>query len=91
VLAALSAHYEADLLPKAPWTLDKMPPDLLRRLLRGIVAFEVPVARLEVKRKLSQNRSAADRAGVIAALRQRSDEDSRAIAAKMAELESSGG
>ncbi len=91
VLAALSAHYEADLVPKAPWTLDKMPPDLLRRLLRGIVAFEVPVARLEVKRKLSQNRSAADRAGVIAALRQRSDEDSRTIAAKMAELESSGG
>jgi transcriptional regulator len=91
VLTALSAHYEADLLPKKPWTLDKMPPDLLRKLLRGIVAFEIPVARLAVKRKLSQNRSAADRAGVIAALRQRSDEDSRAIATKMAELESFGG
>jgi transcriptional regulator len=91
VLAALSAHYEEDLLPKKPWTLDKMPPDLLRKLLRGIVAFEIPVARLVVKRKLSQNRSTADRAGVIAALHQRSDEGSHAIAAKMAELESSGG
>lgn len=87
VLAVLSAHYEAGLLPKKPWTLDKMPPDLLRKLLRGIVAFEIPVARLVVKRKLSQNRGASDRAGVIAALGQRSDEGSRLIAAKMSELE----
>ena len=89
VLAALSARFEADLLPKEPWTLDKMPPDLLRKLLRGIVAFEIPVARLEVKRKLSQNRGAADRAGVIAALRERPDEHSRAIAEKMALLDGS--
>jgi transcriptional regulator len=91
VLAALSARYEADLLPKEPWTLDKMPPDLLRKLLRGIVAFEIPVARLEVKRKLSQNRSLADRARVIAALRARPDEASRAIAEKMAALEKAAG
>lgn len=91
LLAALSARYEADLLPKTPWTLAKMPPDLLRKLLRGIVAFEIPVARLEVKRKLSQNRSPADRAGVVAALRQRPDENSRAIAETMAALEKPAG
>lgn len=89
VLAALSARYEADLLPKAPWTLGKLPSDLLRGLLKGIVAFEIPVARLVLKRKLSQNRSPADRAGVIRALQQRPDAGSRAIARLMAALEKS--
>lgn len=89
VLAALSARYEADLLPKKPWTLDKLPADLRRGLLKGIVAFEIPVARLQLKRKLSQNRAAADRAGVIRALGERPDDGSRAIAALMAELERS--
>ena len=37
-------------------------------MLRGIVGFEIPLTRLEAKAKLSQNRSEADRAGVIAAL-----------------------
>ena len=36
--------------------------------LRGIVAFEIPISRLETKAKLNQNKSQADRQGVIAAL-----------------------
>lgn len=42
--------------------------DLKARLLKGIVGFRMPVERLEGKFKLSQNRSAADRLGVIQAL-----------------------
>ncbi len=38
-------------------------------MLRGIVAFEMPIERLEGKLKLSQNRPAADRPGVVQALR----------------------
>ncbi len=34
-------------------------------MLRGIVGFAVPISRLEGKWKMSQNRPAADRAGVV--------------------------
>jgi transcriptional regulator len=51
-----------------PWTMD-LPPDYLRKMLQAIVGFEVPIARIEGKFKLNQNRSAEDRAGVIGALR----------------------
>src|SRR3546814_12467101 len=52
--------------------------DHVERLLGGIVAFVMPIERLDAKFKMSQNRSAADCAGVIVALdrseRTRSDE-----------------
>ena len=35
---------------------------------RGIVGLRLPIARIEGKRKMSQNRSAEDRAGVAAGL-----------------------
>src|SRR5206468_2683175 len=50
-----------------PWPMD-LPDDYLRKMLRGIVAFEIPITRLEGKFKLSQNRSERDRQLVIAAL-----------------------
>src|SRR3546814_2647784 len=42
--------------------------DHVERLLGGIVAFVMPIERLDAKFKMSQNRSAADCAGVIVAL-----------------------
>src|SRR5690349_24196495 len=42
-----------------PWAMD-LPEDYLRKMIRGIVAFEMPITRLEGKFKLSQNRSARD-------------------------------
>ena len=38
-------------------------------MLRGIVGIALPIARLEGKVKMSQNRPAADQAGVIDGLR----------------------
>ena len=52
-------------------------------------AFEIAVDRLEGKIKLSQNRSAEDRRGVVAALEAQMSEDSRAVAALMREIGSS--
>ena len=49
----------------------------------GIVAFTIEITRLEGKRKLSQNRSVADRQGVIDAL-QDGNPDERKVAAAMA-------
>ncbi|MGE8131954.1 FMN-binding negative transcriptional regulator [Methylobacterium sp. NPDC080182] len=51
-----------------PWTVDEAPADFIAAQLRGIVGLRMPIARLEGKRKMSQNRSEADRAGVIAGL-----------------------
>ncbi|MET0482220.1 MAG: FMN-binding negative transcriptional regulator, partial [Aestuariivirgaceae bacterium] len=54
---------------RAPaWTVDDAPEAFIRAQLRGIVGLRIPITRLEGKRKMSQNRSAADRAGVAAGL-----------------------
>jgi transcriptional regulator len=52
----------------APWSMAGQDEKYIRRMLRGIVAFEMPITRLEAKAKLSQNKTDADRQGVIAAL-----------------------
>lgn len=67
-LERLSATMESHLLPKPPWSVGRVKDTTLATLRRQIVAFEIPIARLEGKRKLNQNRSPADRAGVIQAL-----------------------
>jgi len=51
------------------WRLDAQPAEFVAGMLRGIVAFEMPIERLEGKLKLSQNRPASDRPGVVRALR----------------------
>ncbi len=48
-----------------PWSVDDAPADFVRRMLRGIVGVELIVEEWVGKRKLSQNRSAEDRAGVV--------------------------
>ena len=50
------------------WSIDDAPSGFLRGLLKGIVGIEIPIARLEGKWKLSQNRTLADRAGVVEGL-----------------------
>jgi transcriptional regulator len=53
----------------AAWHLGDQPAEFVTGMLRGIVAFELPIDRLEGKLKLSQNRPAADRPGILRALR----------------------
>lgn len=52
-----------------PWTRAKMDAGIFARMLAGIHGFEVPVTAVRDTTKLSQNKPAADRAGVIAGLR----------------------
>lgn len=82
-LAALSARNEAELAPKAPWTLEKMPAETAHAMAKGVVAFEIEIARLEGKAKLSQNRGADDVAGAAAGLRARGRENDLAVAELM--------
>lgn len=58
LLDDLSAHFEARLAPKPPWTTGKMTPARLEALLGGIVAYAAPIERLEGTWKLSQNKPA---------------------------------
>jgi transcriptional regulator len=64
----------------------RVPDDLAEHLERHIVAFELRVESMASKFKLSQNRSAADREGVLRGLRARSDDGSRGILAILEEL-----
>jgi len=71
----------------APWRMEDQPADYLATMLTGIVGFEIAVTRLEGKFKLSQNRPAADRPRIIAALEERGDAEARAVARLMRERE----
>lgn len=68
LLDDLSAQEEARLLPKPPWTRDKMTPGRFEAMTRAIIGARLIVDRLEGTFKLSQNKGEADRAGVVAAL-----------------------
>lgn len=52
----------------APWAVDDAPADFVAQMLGAIVGIEIPLASLVGKFKLSQNRSAADRQGVLQGL-----------------------
>jgi transcriptional regulator len=52
----------------APWAVSDAPAPYINAQLKGIVGLRMPITRIEGKRKLSQNRNAADRAGVAAGL-----------------------
>lgn len=61
-VASLSDAHEA--AREEPWKVADAPTSYVDAMLRAIVGFELSVAVLEGKYKLSQNRDAADRAGV---------------------------
>ena len=51
-----------------PWAVSDAPERFVQGQLKGIVGLRLSVGRFEGKRKMSQNRSAEDRAGVAAGL-----------------------
>ena len=63
-----------------PWHVTDAPDDFIDGMLKGIVGLEIPITRLEGKWKMSQNRNAADRAGVVQGLRAAADGPSVAVA-----------
>lgn len=65
------------------WQLDDEPESFFAGMVRGIVGIEIPVARLEGKFKLSQNRPLPDIDGVIAHLRRLGGDENLALAEAM--------
>ncbi|HWM62290.1 MAG TPA: FMN-binding negative transcriptional regulator [Rhizomicrobium sp.] len=72
-VTALSATHEAG--RENPWAIGDAPASYVDGLLRAIVGFELSIAKLEGKWKLSQNHDAADRAGVREGLLRDDHED----------------
>ncbi|MCG7362526.1 FMN-binding negative transcriptional regulator [Roseomonas sp. ACRSG] len=64
-----------------PWAVTDAPEAFIRAQLKGIVGLRLPIARLEGKRKMSQNRSLEDRVGVAAALAASEQASDRTVAA----------
>ena len=65
------------------WSFESLPDDYVAGMQRGIVAFEIPIDRLEGKAKLSQNRDAVDQGRTRAALAATDDPLARVVAAMM--------
>ena len=63
-----------------PWAVTDAPAAFIKAELNGIIGLRMPISRLEGKRKMSQNRNAADRAGVAAGLANSDSAADRAVA-----------
>jgi transcriptional regulator len=66
LVGRLTERHEAQ--QARPWSVGDAPDDYIQQMLRAIVGIEVPLVSLVGKWKVSQNRSAADRAGTAAGL-----------------------
>lgn len=69
LLASLTRVHEAS-EPK-PWKMADAPRDYLEAMVQAVVGIEIEISTLVGKFKLSQNKEAADRQGVVDALQQR--------------------
>lgn len=67
----LTGHHEAS--QATPWKVSDAPDDYIGKMIDAIVGLEIPIESLVGKLKLSQNRSAEDRAGVLAGLDARAE------------------
>src|ERR1022692_3655987 len=81
IVTRLTEKYERH--REGRWGVEDAPPAYIEGQLRGIVGGEMTVTQVEAKNKLSQNRTAVDRAGVIDGLRATEDGDAQAVAELM--------
>jgi transcriptional regulator len=70
-----------------PWQLSSQPASYLDTMRRGVIAFDMPIERIEGKYKLNQIKSEADRRGTIAGLQSTGDPMSHEVAELMLSLE----
>ena len=52
-----SAFFESRLLPKTPWKTDKMPDDVIERMMRQIVPVRLTITSVDSTWKLAQNKT----------------------------------
>ena len=77
-LRDLVAKYEG--ARATPWRMEDLAPDFYDKLARAIVAFEMPIDRIEGQFKLGQNRPHEDRIGMLEGLDAEGSPDADALA-----------
>ena len=65
------------------WRPDKLPREIFESLMKAVVCFEIPIAQIEGKAKLSQNRPHRDVPGVIKGLQATDRTDNHELAEMM--------
>ncbi len=85
LVTRLTEHQEAQ--RTNPWHVADAPEAYLEKMLAAIVGIEISVRRLDGKWKMSQNRPAPDRAGVISGLRETHDPALAQVAEIVAEAD----
>lgn len=70
-LEDLIAAEEGRRLPKKPWTLERVPQELVEEFRTRIVAFEMPIDRIDAIVKFGQNKKEEDIVAQIASFRGR--------------------
>ena len=81
LLKRLVDRYES----KSHYRLESLPKDFVDKEIKGIVAFQIEVTRIEANYKLSQNRKDEDYVNIIAQLEKREDDLSQGVAEAMRE------
>ena len=85
----LSATFEQG--RPAPWAPGELGDENVARRLKGIAAFEIPIERVEGKRKLGQNKQPEDRRAAAAVLVASDDPTESAVGRMMAALDKPAG
>lgn len=79
VLKRLIDRYETS----SHYSMETLPQDFVMKEMKGIVAFQIDVVRIEANYKLSQNRNDEDYQSIVAHLNERTDELSHGVAEAM--------
>lgn len=80
-LWVLSDREEGRIAGKKPWTMDRVDADALTQMRKAIVGIDIEITKIDGKAKMSQNRDAEDREGVVRNLRDLGSSDALAVAA----------
>ena len=85
ILKRLVDRYESN----SHYKLETLPQDFVEKEIKGIMAFQIEVTRVEANYKLSQNRKDEDHANIITQLEERTDDLSHKVAEAMRQNRSS--
>ena len=88
LLDRLSAHFEAQLAPKAAWKASKMTPEVLQKMLRQIIPCSFKIEDIQSTWKLNQNKTDTSRLAAADAVAQAGvGSETTALAALMRALD----
>jgi len=85
ILKRLIDRYETN----GHYKMETLPQDFVEKEIKGIMAFQIEVTRIEANYKLSQNRKDEDHANIITQLEERTDDLSHRVAVAMRQQRSS--